>query len=137
MKSLRAISAGFIFIIVSFFILQLVYMVAATFYNDLSKDYPYLIEISLLLKTLVVIPSFLAIMFLGGYLTGVINHRKVLLHSFIVGLLASGAMMWAALNGSDFSTRGLLINGAMLIATIAGGYFRKRKLRSYDDYVVG
>ena len=137
MKSLRAISAGFIFIIVSFFVLQLVYMVMATFYNDFSKDYPFLIEISLLLKTLVVVPSFLAVMFLGGYLTGVINHRKVLLHSFIVGLLASGAMMWATLDSSELSTRGLLINGAMLIATIAGGYFRKRKLSTYDDYVAG
>ncbi len=137
MKSLKVIAIGLIFIIVAFLVLQLVYLVMASTYNSLSEDYPYLIEISLLLKTLVVIPSFLAVMFIGGYLTGVISHKKIILHSFIVGLLASGAMMWTTLDSAELSARGLLINGAMLIATIAGGYFRRRKLRTYDDYVAG
>jgi hypothetical protein len=133
-RSIKAIIAGGGFILISFIVLQFVYTIFAAIYNDYSKDYPYLIEISLLIKTLIIIPSLLVIMFLGGYLTAVISHKKVLLHSFIVGLLVTGVSIWMMLDDSELSINGVIINGVMLLVILLGGYFRDRKVRTFDDY---
>jgi len=133
-SSVKAIVIGVFFIAASLIAFQLLYLVLAPLYNNLGRSYPYLIEISAYLKALIILPTLLAIMFLGGYLTAVINHRKIILHTFIVGLLVAGMLWWLGLGDSKIASYGLIINALMLLSAVAGGYLRKRKLRSFDDY---
>ncbi len=62
------------------------------------------------------------------------NHRKILLHTLIVGLLATGSLWWLGLGNSKISDYGLIINVLMLVSAVLGGYLRSRKIRSFDDY---
>ena len=133
-RSLKAIVIGVFFIAASLIAFQLLYLVLAPLYNNLGRSYPYLIEISAYLKALIILPSLLAIMFLGGYLTAVINHRKIILDTFIVGFLVAGMLWWLGLADSKIASYGFIINALMLLSAVAGGYLRKRTLRSFDDY---
>jgi len=133
-RSLKAIVIGVFLIAVSLFVFQLLYLVLAPLYNNFGRSYPYLIEISAYLKALIILPTLLAILFLGGYLTAVMNHRAILLDTLIVGLLVTGMFWWLGLGDSKIASYGLIVNAFMLLSAVAGGYFRERKIRSFDDY---
>ncbi len=133
-RSLKAIVIGVFFIVVSLLVFQVLYIVLAPFYNDYGRSYPYLIEISAYLKGLIMLPTLLLIMFFGGYLTAVINHRKIMLDTLIVGLLVIGMLWWLGLGESKIANYGLVINAFMLLSAVSGGYLRKKKIRSFDDY---
>ena len=69
MRSLKAIIAGTVFIIVVILFLQLAYIFAAVGYNALAKDYPLLNDIVGYFRYIIGIPIFIAVMFFGGYIT--------------------------------------------------------------------
>lgn len=76
MKSLKAIIAGAVFIIVVILLLQLVYIFIAVAYNALAADYPLLNDIAGSFRYIIGIPVFVATMFAGGYITASIANRK-------------------------------------------------------------
>ena len=132
MKSIKAIAAGSLFIIVVILFLQLAYIFIAVAYNALAKDYPFLNDISGYFRYLIGIPVFMVIMFVGGYITANIARIKVLLHCIVVSLLTTGGMMWSALENTDLTTTGLVVFMLALIATIAGGLYWQKENKIAD-----
>lgn len=127
MNSIKAITAGIVFIIVATLLMQLAYLFIAVSYNSLAKSYPYLNEISGIFRYLTTISVFIMIMFAGGYLTAMIVETRVLIHSFIVGFITTAGMMWMALENANFTTTGIIINSLMLIATTLGGFYWSKR----------
>ena len=132
MKSIKAIAAGSLFIIVVILFLQLAYIFIAVAYNALAKDYPFLNDISGYFRYLIGIPVFMVIMFVGGYITANIARIKVWLHCIVVSLLTTGGMMWSALENTDLTTTGLVVFMLALIATIAGGLYWQKENKIAD-----
>ncbi len=123
MKSIKAIAAGSLFIIVVILFLQLAYIFIAVAYNALAKDYAFLNDISGYFRYLIGIPVFMVIMFVGGYITANIATKKVWLHCMVVSLLTTGGMMWSALVNTNLTTTGIVVFILALVATIAGGLY--------------
>lgn len=135
MRTIIAIIAGCVFIVVTILLLQLVYIFVAVAYNALAKDYPFLNEIAGSFRYIIGIPAFIAVMFVGGYITASIANIKtetrVWLHSFVVGLLTAGGMIYPTLENSDITTTGIVVLLLALVATMGGGmYWRKGNLAS-------
>ena len=123
MKSLKAIVAGCVFIIVVILLLQLVYIFIAVVYNALAKDYPLLNDIAGSFRYIIGIPVFVAIMFIGGYITANIANTKVWLHCLAVGLITAGGMIYPTLENSDITTTGIVIFILSIVATASGGLY--------------
>lgn len=136
MRSLKAIIAGSMFIIVAILFLQLAYIFVAVGYNALAKGYPLLNDIVGLFRYIVGIPVFVATMFLGGYITANVANmatiKKTLIHCFAVGLIAAGGMIYPTLGTSNITTTGVVIFVLSLLATTAGGWYwyKGRKVES-------
>ncbi len=126
MKSIKAILAGSVFVIVVILILQLVYIFVAVAYNALASDYPFLHDIASYFRYIVGIPAFVAVMFVGGYITANVaameNNTKVLLYCMSVGLITAGGMIYPALETANITTTGIVIFILSLLATTAGGW---------------
>jgi hypothetical protein len=133
MRSLKAIIAGCVFIIVVILFLQLAYIFIAVAYNALAKDYPILNDISGYFRYLIGIPVFITVMFIGGYITaniaGIEDRMKVLLHCMTVGLITAGGMMYPTLENSDLTITGIAVFLLALIATPAGGLYWQKDSR--------
>ena len=123
MRSIKAIVAGCAFIIVVILLLQLVYIFIAVGYNALAKDYPFLHDISGSFRYLIGIPVFIAVMFVGGYITADIANIKVIPHCLAVGFISAGGMIFSALEYSSLTTTGIVVFILALAATAAGGLY--------------
>jgi len=127
MRSLKAIIAGTVFIIVVILFLQLAYIFAAVGYNALAKDYPLLNDIVGYFRYIIGIPIFIAVMFFGGYITAslanLVTMKRTLLNCFVVGLIATGGMIYPTLATSSITNTGVVIFILSLVATAAGGWY--------------
>ena len=130
MRSIKAIVAGSVFIVVAILFLQLAYIFIAVGYNSLAANYPVLNDISGMFRYLVGIPVFMATMFAGGYITANVanmeDSMKVWFHCLAVGLITVGGMMYSAIQGSDLTLTGIVVTGLALSSTMAGGLYWKR-----------
>ena len=126
MRSIKAIVAGSLFIIVVILLMQLAYIFIAVGYNSLAHHYPFLNEISGYFRYFIVIPVFMVIMFFGGYITADIANTRVLLHCIAVGIITAGGTIWLALQNSNLTLTGILIFILAIAATLAGGLHWKR-----------
>jgi hypothetical protein len=136
MRSLKAIAAGCLFIIVVIMFMQLAFIFIAVGYNALAKDYPLLNEISGSFRYIIGIPVFLVTMFFGGYLTATIADSRilarVLLHCFAVGLITAGGMMYSALENTNLTSTGIIVFLLALVATTAGGLYWQKNSKTND-----
>jgi len=127
MKSIKAIVAGSAFIIIVILFLQLAYIFIAVGYNALAEDYPLLNEISGYFRYIIGIPVFVATMFVGGYIAANIANMdaniKAWLHSFTVGLITVGGMMYSAMQTSNLTATGIVVIILALSASSAGGLY--------------
>ena len=127
MKSIKAILAGSLFIVIVILFLQLAYIFIAVGYNALAKDYPFLHDITTYFRYIVGIPVFVVVMFVGGYITASIANMhaglKVWLHCIVVGLITVGGMMYSAMKSSSLTTTGIVVTVLALSATSAGGFY--------------
>lgn len=127
MRSIKAIAAGSAFIIIVILSLQLGYIFVAVGYNALAKDYPLLNEISGYFRYIIGIPVFVAIMFIGGYIAANIANMeaniKAWLHSFTVGLITVGGMMYTAMENYNLTATGIIVIVLALSASSAGGFY--------------
>lgn len=127
MNSIKAISIGGIFILVSLLLLQLLYLFVAVAFNQLLLDYPLLASSSPYIRYIVGIPLLLLIMFYGGYLTAEFAAGKVLLHSAGVGVLMSAGMLAMALENTRLTVPGLLLVLLLVLASASGGLYWQRQ----------
>ena len=123
MRSIKAIVAGCVFIIVVILLMQLIYIFIAVGYNALAKDFPFLNDIVGVFRYLVGIPVFVSVMFVGGYITAYIAGEKVIPHCVAVGLITSGGMIYPTLETSNITTTGIVIFILAMAATTAGGLY--------------
>jgi len=133
MKSIKAIVAGSVFILIVILMLQLVYIFVAVAYNELAKDYPFLNEIVGSFRYIFGIPFFVATMFVGGYITANIANMqesaKVWLNCLTVGLITSGGMIYPTLGNSEITTTGIVVFVMAIVATTAGGLYWQKGYR--------
>lgn len=132
MRSLKAIFAGSVFIVVAILFIQLAYIFMAVGYHSLAKDYAFLNEISDVFKYLIGLPAVMLVMFYGGYITAAIANIKILLHCFIVGLITSGGMLLMALENTELTIMGGLVFLLALAITTAGGVYWQRDNQPAD-----
>lgn len=123
MRSLKAIVAGTLFIVVVILLMQLAYIFIAVGYNSLAKHYPLLNNISAYFRYFIGIPVVMLIMFFGGYITASIANNKVLLHCLVVGCITAGGMILLALQNSNLTITGIVVFILSLTATAAGGLY--------------
>lgn len=127
MRSIKAIVAGSVFILVVLLFLGLGYIFVAVGYNSLASHFPFLNDITGIFRYLIGVPIFLLTMFAGGYITaGVANAHtniKVWLHCLAVGLVTVGGMMYSALEYSSLTSAGIVIIILALSASSAGGFY--------------
>lgn len=137
MRSLKAILAGCVFIVVVILLMQLLYIFIAVGYNALAKGYPLLDDISGSFRYLIGIPVFVIIMFAGGYITatisGVKNKIDVWFHCMAVGLITAGGMIYSAMENASLTTTGIIVFILALTATTAGGMYWQNgnRLKAY------
>ena len=127
MRSIKAIAAGCLFIIIVILLMQLLYIFIAVGYNALAKDYPLLNDISGAFRYIIGIPVFIAVMFAGGYLTAIIagveDNMKVWPHCMAVGFITAGGMMYTAMENSSLTLTGIVVFILALAATTTGGLY--------------
>jgi len=137
MKSIKAIVAGSVFIVVVILSLELAYIFIAVGYNSLATDFPFLNDITGLFRYLVGIPVFMATMFAGGYITASIanmhTNMKVWFHCFAVGIITVGVMMYSAMNNSSLTLTGIVVTVLAISASSAGGFFWLRGHKNKSD----
>jgi hypothetical protein len=133
MRSIKAIVAGSMFIVVVILFLQLAYIFIAVGYNSLAAAYPVLNEISGVFRYLIGLPVFLMTMFAGGYVTANIanmdDNVKVWFHSIAVALITVGGMMYSAIQGYDLTLTGIVVMVLALGSILAGGLYWKRRIK--------
>ena len=123
MKSLKAIVAGSLFIVIVNLVMQLVYIFIAVGYNALAKDYPFLNEITDLFRYLIGIPVFTTIVFFGGCITAMMVDTKVWLHCFAVALIIISGMILPTLENSSLTMTGIVVIILTVSGTMAGGWY--------------
>lgn len=123
MRSIKAVAAGSLFIIVVILLMQLAFIFIAVGYNALAKHYPLLNEISGSFRYIIGIPILTLIMFSGGYITAAIANKRVLLHCSAVGLITTAGMMYSALENANLTLTGVFVFVFAVTATVAGGFY--------------
>lgn len=136
MRSIIAVVAGSIFIVVVIFFLQLAYIFIAVAYNTLAVDFPFLNDISGLFRYLLAIPAFLVTMFVGGYIAAYIanvtDKFKIWIQGLCVGSITVGGLMYTALVNSNLTLTGYAVIVLALSASSAGGFYWQRVNREED-----
>ena len=123
MRSIKAVVAGSLFIIITILLMQLAYIFIAVGYNALAKDYPLLNDIAGSFRYLIGIPLFVVIMFIGGYITADISREKVLLHCALVGLITVSGMIVPTLQNASLTLTGIVLFALAVGATTTGGLY--------------
>jgi hypothetical protein len=133
MRSLKAIVAGSLFIIIVSLLIELAYIFLAVGYNSLAKSYPWLSEISIYFRYLIGIPVLFLIMFIGGYITADLARQKVLLHCLLVAVITNGLMMASALENRELTLSGLVVSALAVASTLSGGWYWQRAAAHKGD----
>ena len=123
MRSIKAILAGSLFIIVVGLLVELAYVFLAVGYNNLAKSYPFLTEISDYLRYLIGIPVIFLVMFVGGVITADLAQQKVLLHCLIVACITIGVMMVTAMENMQMTLSGVVVSFLALVSVLSGGWY--------------
>lgn len=127
MKSIKAILAGSLFIVIVTMVIQLVTVFLAVGYTYLARSWPFLHEISIYFKYLVGYPIFFLVLFVGGYITAAISEKKVLLHCFLVGFITIRMTTISALDYMELTLTGMVMVLLALLCIMAGGLYWQRK----------
>lgn len=133
MRSIKALLAGVLFIIVAILFLQLAYIFVAVAYNALAKSYPWLNEMVAYFRYFVGIPLFLLTVFTGGYITANVantqSHKKILVHGILLGMVVAAGTLYPALENADITMTGLVLVALALLATTSAGLYWKKNSR--------
>lgn len=123
MSSIKAISAGVVFVLLTVFLLQIAYIFIAVGYNAMAKTYPFLNDIAGSFRYVVGIPLFSAVMFTGGCITAKIARTKIVLHCVVVGLIVAVSMFYPLLQHSNLTVIGIVVFILAIVAATGGGLY--------------
>jgi len=123
MRSLKAILAGSLFIIVVGLLIELAYVFLAVGYNSLAKEYPVLNDIDIYFRYLLGIPVIFIVMFIGGVITADLAKQHVLLHCLVVAFITIGVMMVNAMENMQMTLSGVVVSLLALVSVLSGGWY--------------
>lgn len=126
MRSLKAILAGSLFIVIVGLLIELAYVFLAVGYNTLAKDYPVLNDLGNYFRYLLGIPLIFIVMFIGGVITADLAKQHVLLHCLVVAVITIGVMMVTAMENMQMTLSGFIISLLAMLATVGGGWYWQR-----------
>ena len=126
MRSIKAIFAGSLFILVIIVLVQLAYVFLAVGYTQLAEHFPFLNKIGGWLRYLIGIPILFLVMAVGGYITAGLAKTNVLLHCLLVALISNSMMMISALQNMELTITGLVVLVLGLMSTVGGGWYWQR-----------
>jgi len=123
MRSLKAIVAGSVFIIIVGLLFQLAYILSAVAYMYVAKSYPFLNDIAVYFKYLIGFPVFFMLMFAGGYITADLSPRQILPNCLLVALITMSLTMLSALSYSEMTVTGVIVLLVAVVSTLTGGWY--------------
>jgi hypothetical protein len=127
MKSIKAILAGTVFIVIVILFLQLLYIFVAVAYNAVANDFPILNTIAPSFRYILGIPVFILVMFVGGYITASVAGKDtragVALDCLAVGSITAAGMIYPTLENADITVTGFVVIVLALAATVGGGLY--------------
>ena len=128
LKSLKAILAGFLFIVIVVLVMQLAYIFLAVGYNSLAGSYPVLNTFSGWFKYLIGIPVLVLVIFAGAYISAALSPKRPVVHAVLVALMSAAAMIVPTLEESRLTTTGIVVLILITLAGAAGGlYWQKSR----------
>ncbi len=122
MRSLKSIFIGFSFIVISLLLLQLLYLFVEVGLNWAGYGAPQDAGWRQPLSYVVWGSAYLAVMFMGGYITGLFAMHSPLVHAAVVGGLISVMLLLLATQNAQLSWPGIVISLLSVVVTVAGAY---------------
>lgn len=126
MFSLKALAAGTALIIILGLTLQLVFLIAATGYTIVIRDYP---EMQLIGKILLYVLGgfgYFIIMSASGYVTANIAKKNIYYHAIVISVITTGLSLFSLLKDSGINLNTVLFVIAGILFTCMGGYIWTR-----------
>ncbi|MDH5601795.1 MAG: hypothetical protein OEY78_10890 [Gammaproteobacteria bacterium] len=136
MRSLKAIVAGSLFIVIVFIILQMAFVIIAVGYNTLAASFPFLKDITGIFRYLVGLPVLIVTTFIGGYITADIadmhTNIKVWLHGFTVGFISVAGMIYIAIGNENLTVTltGIVVIVVAISGSSAGSLYWLRRINN-------
>ncbi len=125
-KSFKAMLWGGVFITVGMLLMQLLFLFVVVGYNAVAESMPVLHSLRDAFRYLLGVPVYLLIMFGGGYITAEFAEKKVILHSFLLGVLFTLVVTLLALQNAQLTLMGVVTGVLSIAATTVGGYIWQR-----------
>ena len=119
--SFKAIAVGIISIVVMGLSLQLIFLLLATAYTNLLKEYPNLETIGTILSYSAGTLGYFIIMSLSGYITAHLAQKKVDLHCLIVSGTVIGFSLITSVRTDNFTYMSVIFGLSGLLFTAIGG----------------
>ena len=122
MINFKALATG-IFLIISLILLfQLIFILAATGYTVIIKQYPEWQTIGQLLAYGTGAICYFFIMSTSGYITAYIAEKNIYLHTFLIAILTTGISLVISLREDNLTLNSILFVVAGILFSMIGGY---------------
>lgn len=119
--SIKALVIGLISIVFMGLSLQLIFLLLATGYTNLLKEYPDLASIGTVISYTAGTVGYFFIMSLGGYITAHLAEKKVDLHCLLVSGTVIGFSLISSVRSDNFTYMSVIFAASGLLFTVIGG----------------
>ena len=123
MQSLKALLAGFFYIIILGLVIQLIFMFVAMGYTELTRAYPWISAFGGYIGYAVGIVVYFLLMASGGLITASLAKSNTLVHCFIIGASTTLLSVLSSQNNNELTYFSLVFVIAGICFTIAGGVY--------------
>jgi hypothetical protein len=119
--SFKALGIGIISIVIMGLSLQLIFLLLATAYTNLLKEYPDIASLGSVISYGAGIIGYFIIMSFGGYITAHLAQKKIDLHCLMVSGFVVGFSLITSVRSDNFTYISVLFAFSGLIFTLIGG----------------
>ena len=120
--SFKALLIGITSIVIMGLTLQLIFLLLATGYTNLLKEYPEYSSLGTTASYVAGTISYFIIMSLGGYITAHLSKRMIYFHCLIVSGSVVGFSLVSSVKSDNFTYVSVLFAISGLIFTLIGGH---------------
>lgn len=106
--NIKALAAGSITIIFLGLVAQLIFLLLAVYYTELTRSYPELSLPLTILSYILGIAVFFIIMATGGYMAANLAPKLKRLHGILIGIITTGLSLITSLNENGFTLMALV-----------------------------
>ena len=128
MLNFKALAAGTAMIVILGLSLQLIFLIAATGYTILIRDFPDIQLIAQVLLYCLGAVGYFIIMSASGYVTANIAGKNIYLHAIIIAVLTTGFSILSLLMDSGVNLNAVLfVLAGILFTCLGAGIWRKHQ----------